>query len=147
LPGQGDSRLLDAFDDLIATLRSIDQTLKDARESISQAKSTSIDKLVTTLTAPLNRADSALTAVSDRLDQADQGLAQGRTDLTAFRDRVNNIFTWAAVIGTLVLLWMALAQIGLFIHAYGVFTGRDPLARWHKRGAGQTAPLATPTAA
>lgn len=133
LPGGRDSSLIGAVDELITTLRSIDQTVNDTRESIRQAKSASIDRVVSTLTGPLNRATAALTAIADRLIQADQRLTQGRSDLVALRDRVNNIITWAAVIGTFALLWMALAQLGLFLHAWGVLTGRDPLARWHRR--------------
>jgi len=142
LPGGRDSSLIGAVDELIATLRSIDQTVNDTRESIRQAKSQSIDRVVSTLTGPLNRATAALTAITDRLTQADQRLTQGRSDLVALRDRVNNIITWAAIIGTFALLWMALAQLGLFLHAWGVLTGRDPLARWHRRG--QNRPASAP---
>ena len=82
--------------------------------------------------APLDRATTALTNVSDRLDQADQRLAQGRADLAKLAQDVITALTVAAVVGTLAFLWMALAQLGLFLHAYGVATGRDPLARWHR---------------
>lgn len=146
LPGGRDSTLIGAVDELIATLRSIDQTMNDARESIRQAKSASIDRVVTVLTGPLDRVNTALTAINTRLIQADQRLAAGRDQLTALRDRVITILTWAAVIGTLVFLWLALAQLGLFLHAWGVLTGRDPLARWHRRGQSRPATMPQPAA-
>jgi hypothetical protein len=127
-------------------LDAIDQAIRETLLSVQQAKSTGIDRVVTTLTEPLNRADTALTAVSDRLTLSNQRFEQGRADLVALRDRVNNAITWAAVIGTFALLWMALAQLGLFLHAYGVFTGRDPLARWHRRGQSEAAPVPLPAA-
>lgn len=147
LPGGRDSALIGAVDELIATLRSIDQTIQDARGSVQQAKSTAVDKLVSTLTGPLDRVTNALTAVTTRLNQADQRLAASRTRLAELRDQINSIITWAAVIGTFALLWMALAQLGLFLHAYGVFTGRDPLARWHRRKEGRPAAAAPQPAA
>jgi hypothetical protein len=146
LPGGSDSKLLAAVDELLTTLGAIDQAIREALSSVQQAKSAGIDRIVTTLSGPLIRADTALTAVSDRLTLSNQRFEQGRADLAALRDRVNTIITWAAVIGTFALLWMALAQIGLFLHAYGLFTGRDPLARWHGRGRSQPAPVALPAA-
>jgi hypothetical protein len=146
LPGGRDSKLLVAVDELITTLGEIDRAIKDAASSIQQAKSAGIDRLVTTLTAPLDRVNTALTAVSDRLTLSNQRFEQGRADLVALRDQVNSVITWAAVIGTFALLWMALAQAGLFLHAYGVFTGRDPLARWHRCGEQRNAPVPQPAA-
>jgi hypothetical protein len=146
LPGGRDSELIAAVDELIVTLRTIDQVINEARDSIRQSKSAGIDKLVTTLTAPLQRIGERLTQVNTRLDLADQRLAEGRTELAALRDRVNNLLTWAAVIGTFAFLWMALAQLALFLNAYGIFTGRDPLARWHRRGQAQGAPVPVPAA-
>jgi hypothetical protein len=146
LPGGKDSKLLSAVDELIMTLDEIDRAIKDALSSIQQAKSAGIDRLVTTLSAPLERANTALTAVSDRLTLSNERFEQGRADLVALRDRVNNLITWSAVIGTFALLWMALAQLGLFLHAYGVFTGRDPLARWRRRVASQPVPVPQPAA-
>ena len=146
LPGQGDSKLIAIVDNLITTLQSLDQTITDTRDSIKQAKSAGIEKLVTTLMAPLDRATTALTNVSDRLDQADQRLAQGRADLAKLAQDVITALTVAAVVGTLAFLWMALAQLGLFLHAYGVATGRDPLARWHGRDQRKAAVVAQPAA-
>jgi hypothetical protein len=146
LPGGSDSKLLAAVDELLTTLDTIDQAIREALSSVQQAKSAGIDRIVTTLTGPLTRADTALTAVSDRLTLSNQRFEQGRADLAALRDRINNIITWAAVVGTFALLWMALAQLGLFLHAYGLFTGRDPLARWHGRGQSQPAAIPLPAA-
>jgi hypothetical protein len=144
LPGQNGSKLLDTVDELINTLTSISQSINEARASLQQAKAERIDQLVTTLTAPLEKINTSLANVSARLDQSDQRLAQGREDLVALRDRINNAITWAAVIGTFALFWMALAQLALFVHAYGVFTGRDPLGRWHKRGEASPVPVPQP---
>lgn len=146
LPGGKDSKLIAGVDELITTLGQIDSAIKDAVSSIQQAKSAGIDKLVTTLTAPLERVNVAFTAVSDRLTLSNQRFEEGRADLVALRDQVNSLITWAAVIGTFALLWAALAQAGLFIHAYGVFTGRDPLARWHRRREQGVAPVPQPSA-
>jgi hypothetical protein len=146
LPGGRDSKLIAAVDELLTTLGAIDQAINEALAAVQQAKSAGIDRLVTTLTAPLGRVDTALTAVSDRLTLSSQRFEQGRADLIALRDRVNNILTWAAVIGTFALLWMALAQLSLFLHAYGVFTGRDPLARWRRGAQNEPTPVPQPAA-
>ena len=144
LPGQSDSKLLDTVDELVATLQSISQSIDDARAALKQAKTEKVDQIVTALTAPLNRINTGLGQVGARLELSNQRLAQGRDELAAVRDRINNALTLAAVLGTFALLWMALAQVALFVHAYGVFTGRDPLARWHRRGQGQAAPVPQP---
>ena len=132
LPFARDSRLLEIADAAIEKTKAIGATLTEIRQTIKTAKANATQDVVTTLTAPLGRASAKLATIGGDLAQLGQRIDTAQAELPVLRDRINDTITFAAIVLTLALIWMALAQIGLFVHAYGVFTGRDPLARWHK---------------
>lgn len=132
LPGSRDNKLLNLADEVIQKVRNLGQTLRDARISVSDAKSRVTGEAVSKLTAPLDKVSAALGEVNADLVGLDQRIDQRQEQLQVLSGQVLTAITLAAVALTLAFLWMALAQLGLFVHAYGIFTGRDPLARWHK---------------
>ncbi|MGE5601600.1 MAG: hypothetical protein ACM30E_01035 [Nitrososphaerales archaeon] len=132
LPGARDNELLAKADELIGKVKALQQAVADLRANIQAAKSRVTTEAVNKLTTPLNRVSTALGSVSSDLTTFGQRIDEERAQLAALTSQVLTWITVGAVVLTLAFLWMALAQFGLFVHAYGVFTGRDPLARWHK---------------
>jgi hypothetical protein len=132
-----DGRLLDIADAIIEKVDALGQGLTDVQQRLQDAKSTTADKIVGLLTEPLDKATTKLETLSTEIKQVSQRIDERQANLLLLRDRINGAITLIVVVLTLILLWMALAQLGLFVHAYGAFTGRDPLARWHKWVAAQ----------
>ncbi len=132
VPGSSDNKLLNLANEVIQKIRALDQAIQDARASIQGAKSQATADVVGKLTTPLGKVSEALGGVSADLAATSQRIDERQSQLAALADRVRLVITLLAVGFTLGLLWMALAQLALFVHAYGIFTGRDPLARWHK---------------
>ena len=87
----------------------------------------------------LQRTDTALGNLNDGLDNLQGHLNEERAQVPALHAQFNQIVAWTAIGLTVGFLWMALAQAALFVHAYGLFTGRDPLARWHTGRAQESA--------
>ena len=132
LPGGGDNELLTVADSVIEKIKAADQAVQDFRTSVQDAKSQATAEAVNKLTTPLNRVSTGLGTLSSDLTTLGQRIDAEQAALAALTSRVFTAITLAAIVLTLAFLWMALAQVALFLHAYGLFTGRDPLARWHK---------------
>lgn len=146
LPGGRDNQLLATADTAITKLKELDQAVQDFRASVQGAKSQATAAAVNALTSPLNRVSERLATVSSNLAALNQRIAAEQAQLAALTAQMLNLITIGAIVLTLAFVWMALAQLALFVHAYGIFTGRDPLARWHKRKANaDTAPVAQAT--
>lgn len=135
LPVGGDNKVLATADSVIEQIKAASQDAADSRAALTAAKVKATNEVVTDLMARFDKTKQALDAASEDLNALAQRIDVWRADLTDLRDRVLVAITIGAVIITLALLWMAFAQAGLFVHAYGAFTGRDPLARWHHRRA------------
>jgi predicted nucleic acid-binding Zn-ribbon protein len=133
LPGSEDRRLLATADTVVGSITTVGQDLAELRGNIQGAKTQATVTVVNTLTDPLNRVSDRLVALSGQLTQLEQAIDSQQAALLVLRERLHGLITLVAIILTLAFLWLALAQLGLFVHAYGVFTGRDPLARWHER--------------
>jgi hypothetical protein len=132
LPMTRQNPLVDAADALVERLKTFDQNVQETRQAVQAAKTEVTQEAVATVTAPLKRASTAAGGVNDRLGELDSRLAATQVEVHTLQQRFNSLVTLLAAIGTLACLWLALAQLGLFVHALGVFTGRDPLARWHR---------------
>jgi signal transduction histidine kinase len=146
LPGARDNELLATADTAVQKIRGLQQAVADTRTQIQTAKSQITAEAVGRLTTPLDRVSGALSTVGADLAQLDQRIDAEQAQLATLTSQVLTAITIGAVVLTFAFLWMALAQLGLFVHAYGIFTGRDPLARWHNRkgqGASASVPQAT----
>jgi X-X-X-Leu-X-X-Gly heptad repeat protein len=126
-----DTPALDAADRILTQVKTVDQQVQDVSQSVKDTKTNAVDTAVTKVTSPLVRASDGLSTVSSGLSELQAGITERQAQLRVLTQQVITGITVAAVILTLALLWMLLAQVALFVHAYGMFTGRDPLARWH----------------
>jgi hypothetical protein len=142
LSGGEDSKLLTLADDVIEKVKTLQQSVADFSSNVQGAKSQATAQAVEKLTAPLNRVSTGLGAVSTDLAALDERIGSRQVQLATLTSQVLTGITLAAVALTLGFIWMALAQLALFVHAFGIFTGRDPLARWHKaKGSEEAEPV------
>ena len=139
LPFSRDNRRLQLADAVIERLKIVDQGVQEIRQAASNTKSRATNTAENALTVSLQRTDTALGNLDDGLDNLQGRLNEERSQVPALHAQFNQILAWTAIGLTLGFLWMALAQAALFVHAYGVFTGRDPLARWHTGRAQESA--------
>jgi X-X-X-Leu-X-X-Gly heptad repeat protein len=122
---------LDTADRILEQVKAVDQQVQGISQSVKDTKANAVDTAVTKITSPLSRASDGLGEASAGLNELQTGITNRQAQLHVLTQQVISGITVAAVILTLALLWMAFAQVALFVHAYGSFTGRDPLARWH----------------
>jgi hypothetical protein len=130
MPWNRDGRSLQLAGTVIEALKGVDQRVQDLRQVVGATKSRLTSTAQNALTTPLQRVDAALGTVTDGLNQLQCRLAAGRTQIADLYAQFNQIVTWGTIGLTVACLWLALAQAALFVHAYSLFTGRDPLARW-----------------
>jgi hypothetical protein len=148
LPGADSSEVLDLADTLLAKVRDLQQSIADFRANVQAAKEQATGRVVEVLTTPLNQVSSALDKVSTDLNALVLRIDEEQTRLATLTSQVLTAITVGAVVLTLAFLWIALAMAGLIIHAFGIYAGRDPLARWHKgNGQGKAPPVSQPTSA
>lgn len=139
LPGGRDNELLTQADKLISEIKGLAQLVQDVRTTVQTTKSQATAEAVRRLTTPLDRVSQALAGANADVAGLNARIDSERAQLAAFTRRVLLGITLGAIVITVALLWMALAQLGLFLHAYGAFTGRDPLPGWHKGNKGDEA--------
>jgi chromosome segregation ATPase len=139
LPFNRDNRRLQLADAVIERLKVVDQRVQEISQAVSNTKSRVTDTAENALTVSLQRADTALGNLNDGLDSLQGRLNEERAQVPALHAQFNQIVAWTAIGLTVGFLWMALAQLALFVHAYGLLTGRDPLARWHTGHAQESA--------
>lgn len=104
--------------------------LAETQRAIESARSAAADKVTGLIMEPLDASSSSLGALHQELALMSRRVDEEQERLRVLRERVNSGITIAAVVATLVCLWMAVAQAGLFVHGYEMLTGRDLLARW-----------------
>jgi hypothetical protein len=131
LPLNRDNRRLQLADAVIDGLKVVDQRVQELSQTVSNTKSQVTNMAENALSTSLQRAGTALGNVGDGLDKLQGGLNEERAQIPGWHAQFNQIVTWTTIGLTVGCLWLALAQLALFVHAYGLLTGRDPLARWH----------------
>jgi hypothetical protein len=138
LPFNRDNRRLLLADAVIDRLKVVDQRVREISQAVSNTKSQATNTAENAVTVALQRADTALGDLNNGLDSLQGRLNDERAQIPALHAQFNQIVSWTAIGLTVGFLWMALAQLALFVHAYGLFTGRDLLARWHTGRAQET---------
>jgi hypothetical protein len=133
IPSNRDRKLIDTADQLLTQIKQVGQSVADARQAVKDAKASAVNRAVTTVTDPLTRASERLSTTSGNLSALQTTIAEEQARLRVLTQQIITGITLAVIVLCLGFLWAAFAQVALFVHAYGVYTGRDPLARWHDR--------------
>jgi chromosome segregation ATPase len=111
-------------------LATLQTAVSELRTTLSERRSELIEGTASLLTESLARIDQLLEGVQTRLTEYTQRLDETQSRLAQLKQSIPIGLNVAAWLNTLVLLWLAFAQVGLLIHAWRFLTGKDLLARW-----------------
>jgi chromosome segregation ATPase len=123
LPGE---ELLDSITESLDSLEAQITETKEKVESVSQITEDTVDTL-----------DSGFLTWEDFVQRNLEQLDEYERKIRAYQARLDyleaNIPRWvdaASIVLTLLLTWLAVSQIGMFVLAWSIYSGKDLLARW-----------------
>jgi chromosome segregation ATPase len=123
LPGE---ELLDSITESLDSLEAQITETKEKVESVSQITEDTVDTL-----------DSGFLTWEDFVQRNLEQLDEYERKIQAYQARLDyleaNIPRWvdaASIVLTLLLTWLAVSQIGMFVLAWSIYSGKDLLARW-----------------
>jgi hypothetical protein len=120
---------LEKMEKLSQDVDSLRTQVQDLRTAIDQKRSEIIQGAVSIVTTPTSQIGSTLGEMQATVSGYSQQIGAVQEGLTTFKAEIGGRLTWAAVILTLILLWLAFSQIGLLVLGWRFFSGRDLLAR------------------
>lgn len=118
---------LGQISDELATLQT---AVSELQTSLRERRAELLQEAASLLTDALTRIDQLLEGVQTRVAGYRQRLDATQTRLAQLKESIPRALNIAAWVTTLVLLWVALAQVSLLIHSWRFLTGKDLLARW-----------------
>lgn len=120
---------LERTENLVQTLDDIQTQAQDLRTTIDQRRGEIIQGTVEALTTPTSQLISTLDEMQTRVFNYSNRLGTLEERLSNFQISIGSWLTWAAVILTLILLWFAFSQVGLFVLGWRFYSGQDLLAQ------------------
>ena len=102
--------------------------VQDLRATIDQQQSEIIQGTVSIVSEPLSRINSRLDALQTRVSGYSEQLAAIQAGLSEFKTSIGRWLTYAAVLVTFIMLWLALSQVGLLVLGWRFYSGQDLLA-------------------
>jgi chromosome segregation ATPase len=125
LPGES---VLDTVSESLGNLQQQISDTKSQVESVSQITQDTVD----TLTSGFETWEEFISQNKDLLDQYEIKVTAYQARLAYLDIRLPQWIDYASVVLTMLLVWLAISQVGLFILAWQFYKGRDLLARWRK---------------
>jgi hypothetical protein len=122
-PFRGEGDILDKVSNVLTGVQEAMQNLANFSQALSDAKSSITQNTVAVLTAPLNNLDNSLQNIQTAATGVQQTLNDIQTSLATFESTVIFWLNLAAVLITLLLLWIALSQYSLILHGWAMFKG------------------------
>ncbi len=116
------NRLSQDLDDLV-------EEIQDLRTTIDQRQSEIVQGAVTLITTPTSQIGDMLETMQATVLGYGQEIDSLLEGLSRLCSSVERGLTWGAVILTLVLLWLAVSQVGMVVLAWRAFLGQDLLPR------------------
>jgi hypothetical protein len=120
----------------LETLKKLSQDVEDfrtevqaLRTAIDQRRSEIIGGAVSIITTPTSQIGSTLDEMQTTVSGYSQTLGAVREGLSTLQSGIGRWLTWAAVILSLILLWIAFSEVGLLVLAWRAFSGQDLLPR------------------
>ncbi len=103
--------------------------VQDLRTAIDQRRSEIIQGAVSIITTPTSQIGSTLDEMQTTVSGYRQQVGAVQERLSTLKSAIGRGLTWAAVILTLILLWVAFSQVGLLVLGRRAFSGQDLLAQ------------------
>jgi TolA-binding protein len=123
LPGE---EVLNSVSEGLGNLQSQITDTKSKVESVSQVTQDTVD----TLTSGFKTWEDFTAQNLALLDQYEDRIAAYQTKLAYLETNAPVWIDLASIVLTVVLVWLAFSQLGVFILAWGFYKGRDLLRRW-----------------
>jgi hypothetical protein len=120
---------LNTLQKLSQDVESFRTEVQDLRAAIDRRRSEIILGTVSIVTTPTSLIGSTLGEMQASVSGYSQQLSAVRERLSNFKSAIERGLTWAAVILTLILLWVAFSQIGLLVLGWRAYSDKDLLAR------------------
>jgi methyl-accepting chemotaxis protein len=120
---------LERMEKLSQDVDSLRTQVQDLRTTIDERQSEIIQGSVSIVTTPTSQIGSTLGEMQTTVSGYSQQIGAVQERLSDFKAEIGGRLTWAAVILTLILLWLAFSQIGLLVLGWRFFSGRDLLAQ------------------
>jgi hypothetical protein len=120
---------LERMEQLSQDVDNVRTEVQDLRTAIDQRRSEIIQGSVSIVTTPTSKIGSTLGEMQATVSEYSQQAGAVQERLSDFKSAIGGRLTWAAVILTLILLWLAFSQVGLLVLAWRFFSGQDLLAQ------------------
>lgn len=120
---------LEALNELPQEIESFQTEVQNLRTAIDERRSEIIEGAVSIITTPASQLRGTLDEAQTTVSGFSQQIGTVQEELSSFKTAIGRWLTWAAVILTLILLWLAFSQVGLLILSWRAFSGKDLLAR------------------
>jgi len=110
-------------------LEDLETQVQDLQTNIDQRRSEIIQGSLSIITTPTSRIITTLDDAQTRVSGISRELGAVQTGLSNFQMAIGRWLTWVAVGNTLILLWVALSQVGVFVLGWRFYSGQDLLAQ------------------
>jgi hypothetical protein len=122
-----DDSKLQALADGITELQ---EGVQGVRDGVREAKAGAAESLVSRLGQRTARLDAGLETVGAAVSGFGDRASTLRTEVAALKTKLTRWLTIAAVLITLVLLWLIYTQVVAFVLGLSVYQGKNLFARW-----------------
>lgn len=120
---------MEKADKLSQDVESLRTQVRELRAAIDEKRSEIIGGAVSIITTPAAQIGSVLGEMQATVSGYSQEVGALEERLSNFKSSIGRWLSWVAVILTLILLWFALSQAGLWVLGWRFYSGRDLLAQ------------------
>ncbi len=119
-------------------IQSITDTKTDLQNQVNdleervQGFSTLSDEAINQLRDMLLATETTLLTFQEQAGKFAEDIVSLRSAVDGLESRVSSGITWLTIAIIIISIWIALGQVALFIFAWSLLKGRDPLALWRQ---------------
>ena len=113
------------------TKTDLQNQVNDLEESV-QGFTTLSDEAINQLHDRLLATETTLLTFQEQVGKFGGDIASLRSTVDGLESRISSGVTWLTIGITIIFIWIALGQAAIFIFAWSLLKGRDPLALWRQ---------------
>lgn len=113
-------------------ITALTEGVEEARASVREARAEAATQVVDRVSRVASRFDEGLAAIETAVTDLRGRVPELRSDVSRLESRLVSLLDVAAVVITLILLWITFSQVVLFILGLSIFRGEDLFARWFR---------------
>ena len=120
--------LIQSITDSKSDLQNQVNDLEESVQSFTTLSNVAINQLHDMLLAT----ETTLLTFQEQVSMFGEDIVSLRSTVDGLEPRVSSGITWLTIAITIISIWIALGQVALFIFAWSLLKGRDPLALWRQ---------------